>query len=351
MTEKTAASAPPRANPGGRREVPGTSVVVCTRDRPLLLKRALNSLTSLASPPEEILVIDNAPRDDAVAALVRESFPEVRYVRERVPGLDFARNRALREATQPIVAFLDDDAVVDPGWLDGIRDVFAGDPAVGLCTGRVEALSLGTPAQKLFEANGGYARGTERVHLPRDAARRLHGFRAPLIAWAVSVGSGCSMAVRRDVALAIGGFDEALDMGRALPGGGDHDMMWRVLDAGYGLVYEPGVVARHEHRPEMSAVGEQLAGHQRALIALLTKVIRATRGRRRWEAVAFLGWRLAKPGVRLLRRAAGRDPLPAPLLLRMWGESWRGLIAYPQARREAARRVEEADQRSETCRS
>ena len=80
-------------------------------------------------------------------------------------------------------------------------------------------------------------------------------------------------------------------------------------------------------------------GHQRALIALLTKHSVQTPGRRRWSVAAFLGWRLFKPGVRLARRMVGRDPLPARLLLRMWVHCWRGLVAYPGARRLAARRA------------
>jgi GT2 family glycosyltransferase len=321
---------------GGR--VPGVTVAICTHGRPEQLRRALESLKTMASTPDEILVVDNAPPDGSTERVMREKFPGVRYVCETVPGLDFARNRALRDAAQPIVAFLDDDAVVDPLWLDGIRAVFADDPGVGLCTGRVEAYTLEAPAQRLFEANGGYSRGEQRIRLPRDTDKLLHGFRAPLIAWAVSVGSGCSMAVRRDLALRIGGFDEALDMGRALPGGGDHDMMWRVLQGGYDLVYDPRIVAMHEHRTDPREVRDQLVGHQRALVALLTKVIATSRGRRRWEAAAFLGWRLLKPGIRLLRRVTGRDPLPVSVLLRMWGHAWLGMLAYPRAMREAERR-------------
>jgi hypothetical protein len=54
----------------------------------------------------------------------------------------------------------------------------------------------------------------------------------------------------------------------------------------------------------------------------------------------YTGWRLAKPAVRLLRRALGRDPLPAPVLLRMWWNCWLGLVAYPRARRLARCRRE-----------
>ena len=44
----------------------------------------------------------------------------------------------------------------------------------------------------------------------------------------------------------------------------------------------------------------------------------------------MLGWRLLKPGVRLVRRGFGRDPLPSSVLLRMWWNCWVGLSAYPR---------------------
>jgi hypothetical protein len=152
------------------------------------------------------------------------------------------------------------------------------------------------------------------------------------------VGSGCSLAVRRELALGLGGFDEALDLGEVLPGGGDHDLLWRVLESGHDVVYEPAAFARHEHRRDAVAMAAQLSGHQRALVALLTKIVARARGRARGPAAAFLAWRLVKPGHRLVRRFLGRDPLPTPLLLRMWGDCFRGLWAYPLARREAERR-------------
>ncbi len=312
------------------------TAAICTHDRPELLRRALRSLVE-QRPGGEILVVDNAPSSTATRDIVAREFPRARYVLEKVPGLDFARNRALRESAMEIVAFLDDDAVAQPGWLAAIAATFEDDPRVGLCTGRVEAFSLESEGQRIVEDNGGYSRGRDRVRLPRDAHRPLHGHRAPLVAWAVSVGSGTSLAVRRDLALRIGGFDEALDMGAALPGGGDHDMLWRILQSGHDVVYEPEAVALHEHRREVEAAYAQIVGHQRALVAVLTKMLVQTRGGR-VPLATFLAWRMTKPAVRLVRRAVGRDPLPAPVLLRMWWNCVAGLSAYPRARRLARRR-------------
>ncbi|MEO6057324.1 MAG: glycosyltransferase [Gemmatimonadales bacterium] len=315
------------------------SVAVCTHARTATLTRALDTLMAQRPAVAEILVVDNAPPDDATHDLVAR-YPSVRYVREPIQGLDFARNRALASASGEVVAFLDDDAVAEPGWAEALGAVFAADPTVAVCTGRVEALGEGTEGERVFEANGGFSRGTGRIRLPADAGAPLHGRSAPLIAWAVSVGSGCSYAVRRETALALGGFDEALDLGAALPGGGDHDLLWRALQAGHSVVYEPAALAWHEHRPEAAGAHAQIVGHQRALLAFLSKHLVGASGRARGPLAAYLAWRLVKPGLRLVRRAAGQDPLPASVLARMWWNCWAGLVAYPRARRLARARRE-----------
>lgn len=317
---------------------PGVCAAICTRDRTDQLRRALRSLAVRAGEPAEILVVDNAPGGPATKTLVRDEFPVVRYVMEPIPGLDFARNRALRETSREIVAFMDDDVVAGPGWAGAIQAVFRESGRIAVCTGKVEALSLETEGQRLFEANGGFARGEERIRLPADRKRRLHGMPVPLIAWSIGVGSGCSLAVRRRTILDLGGFDEALDLGHPLPGGGDLDILWRVLDAGYEVVYDPAVQARHEHRREVEASVNQILDHHRSLIAMLVKAAASPCRTDRIGVLAFLAWRLMKPGVRLLSRLAGRDPLPAWALVRMWGNCWRGLGSYAAARRLAERR-------------
>lgn len=328
--------------------IPGVCAAICTRDRTDSLRRALRSLEGQLRPPAEILVVDNSPGGPSTRELVLEEFPSVRYVMEPVPGLDFARNRALRETECEIVAFMDDDVVADPAWAGAVQDVFRESAFIAVCTGRVDAYSLETEGERLFEANGGFARGEERIRLPGDRERRLlHGMPAPLIAWSISVGSGCSFAVRRRTAIDLGGFDEALDLGGPLPGGGDLDMLWRSLDAGHEVVYEPSARARHEHRKELDASILQIVEHNRSLVAMLVKSAVLARGANRAVVIAFLAWRLAKPGMRLLSRFAGRDPLPARALFRLWGGCWRGLWAYPAARRLADQRRSTAFLRGE----
>jgi glycosyltransferase involved in cell wall biosynthesis len=238
--------------------LPRLSVVVCTRDRPAALARCLGSLTALrgsaaaAALALEVLVVDNAPSDDRTRA-VAAAVPGVRYVRAPVRGLDFARNCALREARGDFVAFFDDDVTVDPGWLVGFAEAWAAHPDAAAVTGPVLPLALETPAQLLFEEYGGFGHRFRRIRWeparPEDPLYPCSPGR---------IGAGCNMAVRRDVVLGLGGFDEALDTGSPLPGGGDMDVFYRLLRAGHAIVTEPRCLVFHEHRRSYAELRHQM---------------------------------------------------------------------------------------------
>ena len=93
----------------------GITIVVCTRNRTAQLSTCLDTLLALDYSTYEIIIVDNAPSDNATYDLAT-SLP-VRYVREKRPGLDWARNRGIKEARYDIIAFTDDDVRVDPYWL------------------------------------------------------------------------------------------------------------------------------------------------------------------------------------------------------------------------------------------
>ncbi len=231
---------------------PLLSVAICTRSRAASLERCLQSVLPLRQKNGfELLVIDNAPSDDLTAKLVKQ-FPEVRYFLEPRPGLDFARNRACIEATGDLIAYLDDDVVVDPGWLSGLQEAWAENPDAAAFTGLVMPLRLDTSAQVLFEKRNGFRRGFDKKRFAEEMpGNRLYPCGAGIF------GAGCNMTFRREVLHAIGGFDEALDTGTPLAGGGDLDVFYRVIRAGYVLVYEPGYMVFHEHRASESALRRQ----------------------------------------------------------------------------------------------
>ncbi len=106
------------------------SVAICTYNRSELLRGVLDTLEEQDAPGGlqwEVLLVDNDP--DLSARPVFESRPPntrlaLRYIHEQQPGLSHARNRAILEARGDIIAFLDDDVLVQPGWLFEILHTF-----------------------------------------------------------------------------------------------------------------------------------------------------------------------------------------------------------------------------------
>lgn len=248
--------------------VPPITVAICTKDHPDLLARCLDGLGQLDDRPPgiEVLVVDNAS-STSETRVVAEAHEGVRYVRESRLGLNFARNRALAEADHGILAFIDDDAVVDRGWLNGLRMAWARAPNAGGFTGQVLPYELESEAQVLVERLGGFRKGFSPVIHGRDASND------PLFPVTTNFGNGCNMAFDVAKMRAIGGFDTALDMGHYLPGGGDLDALYSVVRAGHALVYEPAMLVRHQHRIDMAGLRRQIRMSWGAgTMAFLTKI-------------------------------------------------------------------------------
>ena len=141
---------------------------------------------------------------------------------------------------------MDDDVSADAGWLDGLLDAAVAYADAGCITGLVLPLELETDAQILFEKGGGFRKGFQRaVYRPFSEGKPFYPCFPGLF------GTGANMAVRRNVVRELGGFDDALDTGAPLPGGGDLDMFYQTIRAGYTLVYEPSALVFHRHRRKM----------------------------------------------------------------------------------------------------
>lgn len=162
----------------------------------------------------------------------------VRLARNRGPGP--ARNAGAMSVTTPLVAFVDSDVVMHPGWLD-LLIAHLDDVTVGFVAPRVRS----GPAR---------AGGDERVaryetrHSPLDL-----GPHPARVAPRTRVGyvPTAAIVVRRDAFAAVGGFDPDLRYGE------DVDLVWRLVRAGFSGRYEPGVVVEHDPRRTWRRLGSQ----------------------------------------------------------------------------------------------
>lgn len=254
-----AAAVVPRAP---ARDVERVSVVVCTRDRPTALTRCLRAIRALDAQPGEVIVVDNAPRDDATREVAEAA--GVRYVREPRPGLSRARNAGIAHARGEIVAFTDDDATVHPSWLTRLVPPFAA-PDVASVTGLVLPAALDHAGQVVFERGmGGFNRGFRCIRYDPDWFARTAASGAPV--W--KIGAGANMALRRRAVEASGGYDVRLGAGAA-GCSEDSELWYRLLAGGATCVYEPAAVVFHHHREDIAAVRALARSYSRGHVAAL----------------------------------------------------------------------------------
>jgi glycosyltransferase involved in cell wall biosynthesis len=313
---------------------PSLSVAICTKDRAQRLARLLGSLVPVigASPfrTTEVLVIDNASVDSATRDAVA-GFPAVRYVFEPRAGLDFARNAAVRHATGDQLAFLDDDVVVDRDWLQGLFSAWQGCPDAGGFTGLVLPYRLDTEAQVQFELRGGFGRGFEpKVFHSASADNPLHPVGSGVI------GAGCNMAFDRSLLLSLGGFDEALDTGAPLPGGGDLDIFYRVLRSGRAMVYEPRYAVYHEHRETLPQLRRQYWSWGLGFMAFLAKSRRSDPALNSKQSAILRWWLLDK----LADVAVAVCCLRVTELRFLLSELWGGIVGMAGEYDRSLRRVQ-----------
>jgi GT2 family glycosyltransferase len=249
--------------------LPAFQVVVCTRDRPDNLTDVLKALTALDYPEFELLVVDNNPQSGLTPPVVDTFDPPIRLLEAAGQGLAIARNVAIKNATSEFIAFTDDDVVVDSQWLKNLARGFARDERVACVCGMVPSAELDTPAQSYFDRRVGWSRrcDPEVFDLANPPSNdRLFPFRM------AQFGTGANFAMRRDVLLELGGFDEGMGIGSPTGGGEDIDIFVRTLLAGHLLVREPSAVVWHRHRRSADELETQIHNYGLGLGAWITKL-------------------------------------------------------------------------------
>jgi GT2 family glycosyltransferase len=318
---------------------PSVSIVLPTHfGRVELLRRAVATLTTLDYPDFEVLVVDNRPAgDDSSAPHLGPAGddPRVRVVRARRPGISAARNAGIDQARGEIIAFTDDDVLVDAGWLRAIAERLVAEPDADGVTGLVLPAELETDEQVWFERSGSGPARRYRPGLYQVAARGLTGLRpwdarrfqvhdryraGPGPAFSLyqlgPLGTGANMAFRTSTLKEFGGFDESLGAGTPTGGGEDIAMFVRLLFAGGCLAFEPAAYVFHTHRRTYPELRRQVSGYGRGLTAMLSSLVRDE------PRHVFGLLRVVLPGLRMAashspghadHAAAGVDGLAVPV--------------------------------------
>jgi mycofactocin system glycosyltransferase len=235
---------------------------------------ALREVVRACPGVAEVIAVDDASDPPMVAV------DGARVLRLRTnAGPAVARNAGLGAVNTPLVAFVDTDVRLEPGWLEPLLAHF-GDERVGLVAPRVVSAPGAGPVARYEERNSPLDLGVE-------PGRIAPGTR-------LSYAPAAAIVVRTAALRSVGGFDRRLRLGE------DVDCVWRLVEAGWRCRYEPLVEVQHRPRATWRALLAQRLGYGSSAAPL---------ARRHPGAVApvrISGW---SAGVWAL--AAGGRPLAA----------------------------------------
>jgi glycosyltransferase involved in cell wall biosynthesis len=258
---------------------PSVSVIVTTCSDQQMLERCLRAILKCDYEDFEVLVVDHGPPSlDSARMLVRQ-FPgelRLRYVEEPWSSASQARNTGLARAEAEVVAFIDDDAVVDELWLRNSVDALLSETGVACVTGWSAPRELEGEIRFLPELLGG---GVPRRTYRLSDCRKWN----PLLDYAAGgLGSGAGIVMLTQIGRELGGFDAAL--GPATPAcGGEHvDLLVRLLRRGYALSYEPSAIVWRDHPAHAGRRPRQIYCHGIGIGASIGKGLIAGPRRRDW---------------------------------------------------------------------
>jgi GT2 family glycosyltransferase len=214
---------------------PLVSVVIATRERPFELTMCLEHVFSQTHAPFETVIVDNSP-DDRTAEVVKQ-FPITSYIREspRTDNVSHLKNVGLYQSKGEIVALLDDDSLVQPGWMQAVVTGFES-ADVGGVTGRVieDAFSVdNSPIIALLSSRDDMICNFNNLWPEPVQVDYLYG---------------CNMSWRREALVKVGILDPWMAYSR-----GEQEWSLRVKKAGYRLMFYPKAVVHHLRAPR--AVG------------------------------------------------------------------------------------------------
>jgi GT2 family glycosyltransferase len=280
--------------------------VVATHNRCAELVENLHRLTDLPERPP-VIVVDNGSIDGTAQAAAR--VPGVEVIRLPDNRGAAGRNVGVARAATPYVAFADDDSWWEPGALRRAADLLDRHPRLALLAARI----LVGPGESLDPVSAAMAAAPlgRPPDLPGPA---ILGFLA------------CGVVVRRAAFLAVGGFEPLL-----VVYGEEALLAMDLADAGWGLAYVEGVVARHH--PSATRGSGDARRRRQARNDLLTLGLRRPPTRLAGGLLAALG-------------TAGRDPVARGALV----DAVRLTPAVLRRRRRLTRATERSVRRLERSR-
>jgi GT2 family glycosyltransferase len=209
-------------------ELPPASLILCSRNRPTLLADSVHSVLHGHEVPAELIIVDQSDVPHPTLGTHGTGRAcAIHYLWTLSRGVSRARNVGMAAAHHDLLVFTDDDILASATWFGRLARALRDAPARSVVTGAVVPVEEDTP--------GRFAPSTKCDERPAVYEGRI----------GADVLFSGNMAFYRGAVEEVGGFDQHLGPGTAFPGAEDNDLCYRLLEAGYRILYVPEAVLYH----------------------------------------------------------------------------------------------------------
>lgn len=204
------------------------SVIIVTKNRAEFIRDTLEGLKYLNYNDFEVIVVD-AGSTDGTIDIVKEY--NVRLYTTHIYNIGVQRNIGIKQASGEIIAFIDDDAIPEPDWLNQIVEAY-NDPSVAAAGGKVYN-DIGDGFQFCYGAVDKWGRTIGNFDTP-------YNFNSPQGPY-YNVNIGTNASFRRDVLISVGAFDEEIEYFHD-----ESDVCVRIIQQGHRVVQLDNAFVHHK---------------------------------------------------------------------------------------------------------
>ena len=210
---------------------PLVSIIIPVLNEEKNIRDCLISLKKQSYPNIELIVVDNGSVD-ATLQIAAECGAH-KIIHQNHPGITYAKNSGIREASGELIATTDADCEADSLWIETLVTSFTG-PSIASCGGANLVPPNSTDFEKcvdnLLNSLGGIS-GSKYISHKQLLSETNHN-------------PGCNVMYRRLVLQELGGFNERLLTVE------DEELDFRILKKGYKILYNPGAKVYHKRRSD-----------------------------------------------------------------------------------------------------
>ncbi len=225
---------------------PSVEIIIPHYRGDVMLDRCISSLAQTTYRDHSVCIVDNLSGEAAANEKLKRRFSGLRILQMSYnAGFAGGCNAAFLLSSADYVVFMNDDALVEPDWLDPLVEAAEADRKIAALQPKILSLQQHLQGQSVFDYAGAAGGLIDRLGYPYCYGRTLYRTEpdrgqydhVSRIFWA----SGVAMFVRRSVIVELGGFDEDFFMHME-----EIDLSWRLLLSGYRIVSVPASVVYHE---------------------------------------------------------------------------------------------------------